>query len=337
MRVVAISCVKNEGDIIEAFVRHVAAFVDQLVVLDNGSTDETAGILCSLKYEGIPLEIVEDPSLGHWHWKRMTHLMKDYAIKEYGADWIIPLDADELIVAQDPITFRAALENHSQPLKIRWKTYVPDSSDDIYESNPVLRIRHRLVEEDKIWKKIVVPGNILRSHDNVTISQGNHNLFVNGKKCKCLDWDSVHLAHIPIRGPEQYGSKIAIGHLQMLSLSEKEKDWCWHWKLAYELLKTDIDCFTDTFREAALHYAVRPESNFSPKTVFDPIPYFGGSLKYTKMNHDRWKIFLTVINYAESLAKSYSDLALEHGEALEKIGKLEKLTRKFRFLTRFMT
>ena len=224
MRVVAISCVKNEGDIIEAFVRHIAAFVDQLVVLDNGSTDETAWILCSLKNEGIPMEIVEDPSPGHWQWKRMTYLMKDYAIKRYGADWIIPLDADELIVAQDPITFRAALESYAQPLKIKWKTYIPDSSDDINESNPVLRICHRLVEEGEVRKKIMVPGNIPRSHDNVIIAHGNHKLFVNGKNCKCLDLDSVHLAHIPIRSPEQYVCKIAIGHLQHLALLEKKKN-----------------------------------------------------------------------------------------------------------------
>jgi hypothetical protein len=44
MRLFSVTCVKNEGDIIEAFIRHTATVVDHLVMLDNGGTDETRDI-----------------------------------------------------------------------------------------------------------------------------------------------------------------------------------------------------------------------------------------------------------------------------------------------------
>ena len=336
MRVVAISCVKNEDDIIEAFVRHTAAFVDQLIVLDNGSTDETGGILRSLKIEGIPIELVEDPSPGHWQWRRMTHLMEDYAVKRYGADWIIPLDADEYIAAKNVEAFRSALATAIQPLKIKWRNYVPDTSDDMGEINPVLRIRHRLVKEAKPWKKILVPRNTITNCDNTVLSQGNHDLLVNGKKCESSILDSIQLAHFPIRSPGQYGSKIALRYLQYLAMSEREKEWGSHLRSGYELLKKDPDAFFDSYLDAALHFAVKSESDFDAQVMLDPIPYMGGTLRYTNMKSDKWRAFLTVINYAESLARSYSELASEHEKTLEKVEKLEKLTKRFRFLMRFV-
>ena len=41
MRLVAVSIVKNEADIIEAFVRHTLAWVDHHLVFDHDSTDGT--------------------------------------------------------------------------------------------------------------------------------------------------------------------------------------------------------------------------------------------------------------------------------------------------------
>ncbi|MBQ1762801.1 MAG: glycosyltransferase family 2 protein, partial [Aquincola sp.] len=51
----ALGMVKNEADIVEAFVRHNLHFVDLMVLLDNGSTDGTRDILEALQKEGLPL------------------------------------------------------------------------------------------------------------------------------------------------------------------------------------------------------------------------------------------------------------------------------------------
>ena len=101
MRSVAITCVKNEIDIVEAFVRHTLALVDHLVVLDNGSHDGTLDVLQALAKEGLPLEIVEDDSPGQYQPQRMTRLMHEYAVARHAADWVFPLDGDEFLAVGD--------------------------------------------------------------------------------------------------------------------------------------------------------------------------------------------------------------------------------------------
>ena len=90
MRSVAITCVKNEIDIVEAFTRHTLALVDHLVVLDNGSQDGTVDVLHALAKEGLPLEIMEDGSPGQYQPQRMTRLMHEHAVARHDADWVSP-------------------------------------------------------------------------------------------------------------------------------------------------------------------------------------------------------------------------------------------------------
>ena len=55
MKSIAISRVRNEFDIIEAFVRHHAHHFEKLIILDDGSTDGTYEVLLSLQTAGLPL------------------------------------------------------------------------------------------------------------------------------------------------------------------------------------------------------------------------------------------------------------------------------------------
>src|SRR5215470_3788379 len=96
MKLVAVSWVRNEIDIIEAFVRHNARHVDKLIVLDDGSTDGTYDVLRSLRSAGLPLVLMREPSTGIEHGRQMTRLLH-MAVQQFGADWIVPLDADEFI------------------------------------------------------------------------------------------------------------------------------------------------------------------------------------------------------------------------------------------------
>ena len=60
MRLNAVSKVLDEADIIEAFVRHTAAFVSHLIILDNGSCDGTVEILKQLRDEGLHLTLLQN-------------------------------------------------------------------------------------------------------------------------------------------------------------------------------------------------------------------------------------------------------------------------------------
>ena len=76
MKIVAISGVRNEADIIEPFVRHTLAYCDTLIVLDHGSTDATFEILKKLQQEGLSLHLLQDGTLGHMQVVFMNRLLQ---------------------------------------------------------------------------------------------------------------------------------------------------------------------------------------------------------------------------------------------------------------------
>ena len=92
--------------------------------------------------------------------RRMTHLMRDHAVARHGADWVVPLDADEFLVVPEG----APLIRHEAPpdrvLSLAWRTYVPHEGDDPAKMNPVLRLCHRLVREGERDVKALVPRQL---------------------------------------------------------------------------------------------------------------------------------------------------------------------------------
>ena len=58
-RIIAISMVKNEADIIESMVRYTLNYADYLLIKEHNSTDDTRKILELLKEEGLALEIYD--------------------------------------------------------------------------------------------------------------------------------------------------------------------------------------------------------------------------------------------------------------------------------------
>ena len=92
MQIWAIGTVRNEADIIRVNVlHHLSQGIDRFLFLDNGSSDHSASVLCRLSRE-YPLEW--QPSASHF---RQNHLLTQLARMafERGADWVIPIDADE--------------------------------------------------------------------------------------------------------------------------------------------------------------------------------------------------------------------------------------------------
>lgn len=91
-RLVAVGTVRNEEDIIEAFVRHSLRYVDELRLVDHLSTDRTPAILTALQAEGLPLHVIRHSGQVLLQEILLTRLARE-AFRS-GADWVVPLDAD---------------------------------------------------------------------------------------------------------------------------------------------------------------------------------------------------------------------------------------------------
>jgi hypothetical protein len=64
MRLFGMAMLRNEADIVEAFVRHNLTILDGIAIVDHASFDGTTEILARLRSEGLPLRIVRDPNPG---------------------------------------------------------------------------------------------------------------------------------------------------------------------------------------------------------------------------------------------------------------------------------
>ena len=106
MKVVGLYQVRNEVDIIETNLRHhLTTVLDEAIVVDNGSSDGTFELLAELAGE-LPLKLASE--IGHVYQSGRVTRMARFAAQQ-GADWVLPIDADEFWVARD-VPFRSVLE-----------------------------------------------------------------------------------------------------------------------------------------------------------------------------------------------------------------------------------
>jgi len=216
MRLIATCMASNEGDVIEAFVRHNSAYVDSVVVLDHGSLDRTPAILAALAKEGLALHHLHDARRGFHQGERQTYLARRYLL-EHDADHCFALDADELIKAGSRAELEAALARvppgHAAVVPVQ--NYVGRGnapSDD----NPARRLTRRLTCERAQPHKVVLPRRFATEAD-LHVSVGNHAVVrvADGRAepIPHVVLPGVFLAHFPVRSADQVARKVLLGWL----------------------------------------------------------------------------------------------------------------------------
>src|SRR5215472_5887707 len=127
MRLFGVAMVRDEADVVEAFVRHNARVLDGLVVADHGSLDGTREILTQLREEGLNLRVVPIEEPGFFQSRRVTQLTRE-ALSLHGADFVFALDGDEFLKVPSRAVLERALAAVPRGMHalIHWQTYVPD-------------------------------------------------------------------------------------------------------------------------------------------------------------------------------------------------------------------
>ena len=156
MKLVAITRVKNEIDIVEAFVRHHAGYFDKLIIVDDGSSDGTYELLRALQERGLPIVVMREPTIGYFQSRQMTHLLR-IATERFGADWVVPLKhVDEFIEPPDGLTLAQVLAPLAGNLRVAWNNFAwTPEADANGELNPVIRLTERMRRRDDMNKVIV--------------------------------------------------------------------------------------------------------------------------------------------------------------------------------------
>jgi hypothetical protein len=294
MKLVAVSVVKNEADVIEAFVRHTRYWTDEHFIFDHDSTDGTREILFELVREGLPLKLFTGAAVGNLQQSRSNHLAH-LAFTEARADWVLPLDADEFLVAES----RAALEsqlgsNLDEPVTLPLRNYSPSTVDNPAEQNPVLRIQHRK-PGDGTTQKIMIP-RALGLRTNIRAGKGNHALYSESLPLPARPLQSVWLAHFALRSPHQQVLRVVTAELQKLSRGRAHEGLDVHYRLGFQLLAEDADLFFAT--------VVQPPE----RLLFDPAVLRGESIRYPQRISAFARSARALIPFLEKLARSHGEL-----------------------------
>ena len=304
MKLVAIARVKNELDIIEAFVRHHAQHFDKLIVLDDGSSDGTYQILQQLRSVYRDLVVLRQPTIGYMQAQYMTLLLR-MAVDKFGADWVAPLDADEFIEPADGLLLGQALVG-CQPAvyRLRWSNFVwsPDLEQS-KERNPVLRQRFRLpprLDRTKLLVHAQFVGGVME------LTLGSHALMDSGLPVPTQPLDRVQLCHYPVRSVAQYVGKIAVGYLQYLATPDWNRATGFQYiKPFQQLAEFDLHGITTLMREDSLFYSVdeleRAKDNL--QAVEAPLNYLGGPVT---LKTPEGLVLPKVLRHAEMMATEFA-------------------------------
>ena len=96
-KLIGVSMIRNESDAVEAFVRYNLQLLDELHIIDHGSTDHTREILNALKAEGLPLQIYTYDENAYIQAEIVNKVIEFALSKDSNITHIFPLDADEFI------------------------------------------------------------------------------------------------------------------------------------------------------------------------------------------------------------------------------------------------
>jgi hypothetical protein len=269
VRLTALTTVKIEGDVVEEFVRHTLRFVDQLIVVDNGSLDASREILRELTSEGLPVSIWEGEAVptraDHW----TAHARRAFAAFE--TDYLLLLDVDEFVRAPSRPALETALEAlGGAHALVPWATYVPTPDDETGEPRVLTRIRHRLRRESRPFFKVIVHRSFVE-RACASIAPGNHSVSDVDSGVASSALPGIQLAHIPVRSLKQIQSKALIGWPKFLAMGFSEQDGlAYQWLRLNERLLNSPRWDASEFFRFAWHYLDEEEER--PELVLDPLP-----------------------------------------------------------------
>ena len=216
MKITGISLVRNEEDLVGTCLRHhLAVGFDELVVIDNGSSDRTPQVLASFRNDSrVKWTRYDGPFV-------QNHIVSSLAREAFqrGSDWIVTFDADEFWYAPRG-SFRDVLATtRAGALRVRFADFVQRRKQ--YRDSPrsLLHMTRRaartvpydeavpLVQNNKLgFVESEFPAKwIGRASADFFIAKGSHG--ITGVPEPHEDTDQIICLHAPIRSRERLDQK----------------------------------------------------------------------------------------------------------------------------------
>lgn len=205
MSVSAAMIVRDESAFIEACLESLDSMVDEIVVVDTGSTDDT--IERALRF---PVK------LRHFQWCGDFSAARNYAIEQASGEWILYIDADERLDVPDLALWREVFEDRR---KAAWKLrfyprvdWTPYAELRLFRNDP--RIRFRGVIHERLYETV---NEVCRT-DGLEIGRSE-----------------ITLRHFGYEGGQRHKIARNIPLLRDYLASDPSRVYCW-WHLGEMLL-----------------------------------------------------------------------------------------------------
>jgi hypothetical protein len=214
-----VSMVRNEADIIRLNVLyHLASGIDRMLVVDNGSTDGTDGVLQQLSLEHPEVRWSRDdgPFLPS---RVMTKLARE-AFEE-GANWVVPVDADEFWHAPGGDLRRVLQDTNAGVLRARAVNFIQRRGQRESSPDALMHMTRRaastvgppghaqtLVESKQIAfvEKVYPQKCICRPTAEVEIQTGHHS--ISGAAGPRMRTEDLVCLHAPMRSRSALAERI---------------------------------------------------------------------------------------------------------------------------------
>jgi SAM-dependent methyltransferase len=269
--------VKNEQDIIEPMLRHNAALLDALIVLDNGSVDDTRVIALALARELGNVVVTDSAKFGYTQGERMTRLLHA-AQSAYFADFVLFLDADEFIGTTCQSSFHAELGKIPSGGfgAITWRNFVLIDGATVVDPPRGLD-HHRVAEALPVYKTVLRLDGAF--DPDLVVGRGSHAVTHLEMPLPGVLLPDLPLWHFPIRGHAQLTAKALVGWLACLAANPRaaETAQSYHWRGMYRRIVDGSGFDGADLRTLSLHYA---DSSYAlglpqprdPPVMRDPAP-----------------------------------------------------------------
>jgi hypothetical protein len=219
MQIWVVATTRNEVDLVRAnILHHLSQGIDRFLIVDNDSRDGTQDVLDALA-QSSPLE-----------WRRYSGAFRQdllltqlaHQARERGADWVIPIDADEFWYAPQA-TIRTVLEATTGSfLRVQLRNFVQHRDQRYTTPDSLLRMTRavaqpvgrmedaeELVERERIaYVEHLYPSKwIHRTSPHLQIGWGNHSISAGAST---IDTDEILCLHAPLRSYKVLESKVDI-------------------------------------------------------------------------------------------------------------------------------
>lgn len=202
--------IRDEADILPAFLDHVAHLFDFALVVDHSSVDGSASLLERAASEWPDLRIWRLAAPGYWQPAVMTALAHEAFGR--GAEWVVPLDADEFLNVASRSSLEAALgATNSHVAFFRWWHAVTD--DGVLEGRePLTWPLRRWLANPTSGKpgqgKVALHRRIVAAFPGFSLGAGNHRLIPCRFAKPQTGPDAGTMWHVPVRSRSQFIAKL---------------------------------------------------------------------------------------------------------------------------------